>query len=164
MEWKRILCPIDFSPTSRGAADAAVGLARRFGATVTLFHSYDMPAYPMPDGSFVPVPMPLQEITDAIERTLAEWKRTSQAAAPVPIDVASTVGPATSEILRFAKEGRYDLIVMGTHGRTGLRHMLLGSVAERIVREAACPVLTIRTAAVPVKVPAFAETPVAAHA
>lgn len=143
LHWKKILCPVDFSDTSREAVNVAVELARKFDASVKLLHVYAAPTYALPEGAIIPTPDELRAVTDDVERALDAWK-TKAAAQGAPVATATAMGIPFVEILRFARDGACDLIVMGTHGRTGLRHALLGSVAEKVVRKSPCPVLTIR--------------------
>ncbi|HET9553035.1 MAG TPA: universal stress protein [Anaeromyxobacteraceae bacterium] len=143
-DWKRILCPIDFSDASRSALETAADLARRSGASLTLFHAYPVPGYTFPDGSFVASSKMLEELADQAKRHLDEWKGIATGLGVASVDAATAVGEPAHEIVAFAKEKGSDLVVVGTHGRTGLQHALMGSVAERVVRKAPCPVLTVR--------------------
>lgn len=143
-DWKRILCPIDFSDASRSALETAADLARRSGASLTLFHAYPVPGYTFPDGSFVASSKMLEELADQAKRHLDEWKGIATGLGVTAVDAATAVGEPAHEIVAFAKEKGSDLVVVGTHGRTGLQHALMGSVAERVVRKAPCPVLTVR--------------------
>jgi nucleotide-binding universal stress UspA family protein len=143
-DWKRICCPIDFSDTARAAMEVAVELAQRFGAELTLVHAYPIPGYTFPDGSVVASPKMMDELAEQAERHLGEWQRDAQALGLSRVAVAKASGEPASEIVGWARDNRMDLIVVGTHGRTGLTHALMGSVAERVVRRAPCPVLTVR--------------------
>jgi nucleotide-binding universal stress UspA family protein len=143
-EWKRILCPIDFSDASRAALEMAADLARQHGATLTLFHAYPVPGYTFPDGSFVASSKMLEELAEQARRHLEEWKGIATSLGLAAVEAATAVGEPAYEIVAFAKEKAIDLVVVGTHGRTGLTHALMGSVAERVVRKAPCPVLTVR--------------------
>ncbi len=143
MPWKKILCPIDFSEPARAAMTAAVELARHFDAELTLFHSYQLPGYTLPEGSVVASPKMLQDLADQAEAHLEEWRATAGRLGAPRVQTAKAIGDPALEVVQLARDGAYDLIVVGTHGRTGLRHALLGSVAERVVRRAGCPVLTI---------------------
>jgi nucleotide-binding universal stress UspA family protein len=139
---KSILVPTDFSPGAAVAIDQALALAKPFGATVTLLHVYSLPTYVFPDGStFVAGAEVTARITSDVEEALS---REAQEAgrSGVTVKTRSQMGVPWDEIARTARE--YDLVVMGTHGRTGLRHLFLGSVAEKVVRHAPCPVLTVR--------------------
>lgn len=143
-DWKRICCPIDFSDTARAAMEVAVDLAKRFGAELLLLHAYPIPGYTFPDGSVVASPKMLEELAEQAERHLGEWKRDAEALGAPRVTVAKASGEPAAEVVSFAAEQGVDLLVMGTHGRTGFTHALLGSVAERVVRRATCPVLTVR--------------------
>lgn len=142
-DWKTICCPIDFSDASRAAMEVAVDLARRFGATLTLLHAYPVPGYTFPDGSVVASPRMLQELAEQATRHLADWQRDAEKLGAPKVEIHTAVGEPAGEIVAWAKERSLDLLVLGTHGRTGLEHALMGSVAERVVRRARCPVLTV---------------------
>lgn len=147
MRFSRILVPTDFSTGAENASLAAVALAAAVGGRVELVHWYNPPAVMLPDGSTFPAtPAQLVEITDRAEAALAEALRTLRARSGegVTIKGSTAMGSAADEILRLAESGRYDLIVMGTHGRTGIRRLMLGSVAEKVLRRAPIPVLTVR--------------------
>jgi nucleotide-binding universal stress UspA family protein len=144
-DWKRICCPIDFSDASRAAMEVAADLARRFGADLVLLHAYPIPGYTFPDGSVVASPKMMQDLADQAQKHLEEWRGDAEKLLGAPrVTAEKAVGEPAAEILEVAKQARADLIVMGTHGRTGLEHALMGSIAERVVRRAHCPVLTIR--------------------
>jgi len=144
-EWKRILCPVDFSDASRAAMEVAADLAKRFGGEVVLLHAYPVPGYTFPDGSVVASPKMMQELADQAKKHLDEWRSDAEKLLGAPRVAAETaIGEPAAEILALAKARGADLVVMGTHGRTGLEHALMGSIAERVVRRAHCPVLTVR--------------------
>ena len=143
-DWKRILCPIDFSDASRAALETAADLASRHGATLTLFHAYPVPGYTFPDGSFGASTRMLDELAEQARGHLDEWKGIAAGFGLQGVEAATAVGEPAYEIVSYAKEKAVDLVVVGTHGRTGLTHALMGSVAERVVRKAPCPVLTVR--------------------
>lgn len=141
---RSILVPTDFSTGAAAAAEAAYELARGLGARVTLLHVYQLPAYVFPDGSAYLTP---PETAAAIARTVDEQLRALLAEAEragVAASVQSAPGFAADEILRIARDGDYDLIVMGTHGRTGVKRLVFGSIAEQVTRHADRPVLTVR--------------------
>ncbi|HYG68383.1 MAG TPA: universal stress protein, partial [Anaeromyxobacteraceae bacterium] len=142
--WKRICCPIDFSDTARGAMQVAVDLARRLGAELTLLHAYPIPGYTFPDGSVVASPAMLEDLSDEADRHLEAWRREAEGLGVPGVRIAKAIGDPATEIVRFAKDPGADLLVMGTHGRSGLEHALMGSIAERVLRRAHCPVLTVR--------------------
>ncbi len=141
----KILCPVDFSDPSREALHFAVDLAERYGASVTLLHVYQVPAYAFPEGMVLAGPDVLASLVERIAQTLAAWREEAVRRSPrITVDSETAMGVAHAEILRVAKTGGHDLIVVGTHGRTGLSHVVLGSVAESVLRHATMPVLTIR--------------------
>lgn len=144
IEWKRIVCPVDFSEPSRGALAVAVEVARRFDAELTLFHAHERPGVILPTGDLLVTPAMMADIEIHVERLLGELKREAESLGATNVKTAQGMGTAFVEIIRFARDGCYDLIVMGTHGRSALKHALLGSVTEKVVRSASCPVLTIR--------------------
>jgi nucleotide-binding universal stress UspA family protein len=142
-DWKSICCPIDFSDASRAAMEVAADLARRTGATLTLLHAYPVPGYTFPDGSVVASSRMLQELADQAARHVGDWKRQAQELGAPTVNAETRVGEPAGEIVSYARERGVDLLVLGTHGRTGLEHALMGSIAERVVRRARCPVLTV---------------------
>ena len=145
MDAQRILCPVDFSQPSRVALEHAVALAKLFDGALTIFHVYQVPAYTLPDGVVLPTADQLKDLFERVDTALAEWKQIALELGAGRVDTAAAQGVVWNEIVNRAQEGGYDLIVVGTHGYTGLRHVLLGSVAERVVQRASCPVLTVRS-------------------
>ncbi len=144
-DWKRICCPIDFSDASRAAMEVAADLARRFGADLVLLHAYPIPGYTFPDGSIVASPKMMQDLADQAERHLEAWRADAERIVGAPrVTSEKSIGQPAAEIVAFAETRGIDLLVLGTHGRTGLEHALMGSVAERVVRKARCPVLSVR--------------------
>ena len=142
--FKRILVPVDFSEHSRKAVQVAAELARTAGASVTLLHAYVIPAYPLPEGFVFASAQAVAELMQKSQDALTELKRVALDAGAPQVELVLAEGPAFAEIIRAATEKHHDLIVMGTHGRTGLAHAFLGSVAEKVVRRAPCAVLTVR--------------------
>ena len=140
---KKILCPTDFSEHSRSSLVYACELALKFGAELHLLHIMQDLVTIVPEAgmSFVPPGDYLEQMkisaTQALEKVPGE-------AFHGPTVRAVRTGPPFVEIVRYAREEEIDLIVLSTHGRSGLAHVLLGSVAEKVVRKAPCPVLTIR--------------------
>jgi nucleotide-binding universal stress UspA family protein len=143
-DWKRVCCPIDFSDASRAAMEVAADLARRNGGTLHLLHAYPIPGYTFPDGSVMASPAMMQELAEGAQRHLDEWRGEALRLGAPSVEVVKAIGEPAAEIVAFAKEQRADVLVLGTHGRSGLEHALMGSIAERVVRKAPCPVVTVR--------------------
>jgi nucleotide-binding universal stress UspA family protein len=145
IQLQRILVPTDFSDCSRLAVRYAVALAEAFGSEVHLVHVLqDLVALtPEPGMSFPPPGDYLVELRTSAEQSLAQMPE-GDAVDACPVVRRVLQGPPFVEIIRYAREQDVDLLVVGTHGRSGLAHMLLGSVAEKVVRKAPCPVLTVR--------------------
>lgn len=138
-----VLMPTDFSSCSRAAFPFACKLARESEAKLHLLHVIEPPAPALlPDGAFVPPMLDTQEDIEEIKGELHRWLR-SEDAANIGSEADVRTGLPLAEILSFATEHHCDLIVLGTHGRTGMAHLLIGSVAENVVRKAKCPVLTV---------------------
>lgn len=138
---RRILCPVDFSPSSERALDFAVDLAKALGAELDLLHVYQLPVYALPDGAMMAGPEFTTRVTTESQRALTELCESR--ASGVITKTHLIEGIPYREIVRMGEDLGAGLIVVGTHGRTGLRHLLLGSVAERVVRSAKVPVITV---------------------
>ena len=139
-----ILVPVDFSEHSDFALDYAMDIARSFGAKLHVVHAYSLPM--QVSGPYDVAALPgdyLQQIRDAAAGRLQEAR---QKVTDAGLECEATLcdGSPAEAIVETAKASGADLIVMGTRGHTGLKHVLLGSVAERTVRIAPCPVLTAR--------------------
>jgi nucleotide-binding universal stress UspA family protein len=163
MEAQKIVVPIDYSDYSASALQWGVSLAQKYGAQLLVLHVIPKAVeevYPEGTSSISPmasyydgmapgsrpfIGQPI--IIDLQQYALMELERfTSQHLGDAPpVQVKVAVGKPAAEILRVVREVGAGLIVMGTHGRTGLRHLLLGSVADAITRHAPCPVFTLRT-------------------
>ena len=137
MKCQHILVPIDFSQDSEDAVGCAIGLAQQFQARLTLLH-----AIYVPEAAEVNLAAYLEKIESESARLMAARRKRVEDAG---VAAGSLVvrGVPSHRITETAQEQQADLIVMGTHGRTGLRHMLIGSVAERVVRHAPCPVMVV---------------------
>jgi nucleotide-binding universal stress UspA family protein len=146
MQVTRILVPTDFSENADHALQYALAFAREFGAKLHLLHVVYFPAYTSARTLRLPRDAVSQVLAglvkDARQRLKMLVEKTKEPEIILPPVVR--VGVDYSEIAAFAAKEKVDLIVMGTHGRTGLAHAFLGSVAERVVRGAPCPVLTVR--------------------
>jgi nucleotide-binding universal stress UspA family protein len=140
---KRLVCATDFSTAAEAAEREAARLAAALGAEVVLLHVASE-AQLWNETVFTP---DVRAVYEGQRRWAADAladRATALAAVGIPARGVVTSGVAWEEIVRTAREEKADMIVMGTHGRTGLDRMLLGSVAERVVRRASCPVLTVR--------------------
>jgi nucleotide-binding universal stress UspA family protein len=136
---RRILCPVDFSEPSDHAYAYAVHLAKALGAELHVMHAYQLPVYALPDGAMIPTAEVAASMSTEAQKAL------DRMAAPegLPVQRHLTEGVPHKEIERLVEELECDLVVMGTHGRTGLRRFLVGSVAERVVRTCSVPVVTV---------------------
>ncbi len=141
MTLKRILLPTDFSDTAQHALGYAREMAERFGAEVHVLYVVPDPA---PQDWAVGAAAPV--VSDLLEKWEVDAERRLGEIALDGIETvrAIRIGHAFVEIVRYATDNTIDLIVMGTHGRGPVKHLLLGSVAEKVVRKAPCPVLTVR--------------------
>jgi nucleotide-binding universal stress UspA family protein len=142
-EINRILCPVDLSDVSRHAIDHAVLLARWYKAAITALHVCNPIVIPSTDftvGGTVPLPVLTgDEIKAVREQVVACFG----SAGPLDVDVLVDTGRPANQILKRAKSLPADLIVIGTHGAGGFQHLVLGSVTEKVLRQATCPVLTV---------------------
>ena len=141
MTAQHVLVPLDFSAYAEQALDSAIALAQKLQARVTLLHVIQPPVNVT--GGIWPSSTFLQDLEAAITRDM-EGYLARVTAAGLAGEIAIVHGVPFQEILDTAKARQVDLIIMGTHGRTGLSHVLLGSVAEKVVRLAPCPVLIAR--------------------
>jgi nucleotide-binding universal stress UspA family protein len=139
---RKILVPVDFSTASDHAAHYAVALARQLGAAIELIHVWEIPVYTFIDGAVMVGPETITRVTGDLQTKLDQL-----AARHRDHDVTITAhlleGVPEREIGAHAATAGFDLIVMGTHGRGGLARMILGSVAERVVRTSTVPVLAV---------------------
>ncbi len=153
MQIQNILFPTDFSQGARAAMDHAISLARDYKARLILL-------YVIQDISiaewYIPSSLSVTDLVEDMQKSA--WKEMDKWAAEISakvkdVEKAVVRGVPFVEIIRTAKEKGADLIVIGTHGRTGIDHMLFGSTAEKVVRKAPCPVLTVRIAGKEFKMP-----------
>lgn len=142
--FRKILVPLDFSAHADHAIEVAADLARRYGASVCLLHTHEPVLYAAPESYLLYSAQQLPVLLAELKTRLDASEKQARAAGATEVTSVLLQGIAFVEIVRHAREGGFDLIVMGTHGRTGIAHALLGSVAEKIVRKAPCPVLTVR--------------------
>jgi nucleotide-binding universal stress UspA family protein len=146
IQLNRILVPTDFSEFSKPAMDHGCAIAARFSAQLHLLHVVPDPAMLVPEAAAFSVESMQAQTDSMVAEAQAELQKLPSDGwddgQPVVREVR--VGTAFMEIIEYAREKEIDLIVIGTHGRSGLMHILMGSVAERIVRKAPCPVLTVK--------------------
>jgi len=139
---KKILVPVDFSEGSLAALRTARELARSTSAELLLLHADEYPVMPAGELPYLP-PQAIEEHTEGVARAFADVVGKAKQDG-VTASGSVVQGPTLAAILDAATKQGADMIVMGTHGRRGFRHLIMGSVAERIVRTAKIPVMTVR--------------------
>tara|TARA_R110002111_G_scaffold262504_1_gene338930 strand:+ start:103480 stop:103950 length:471 start_codon:yes stop_codon:yes gene_type:complete len=142
IEIKKILIPTDFSETAQAATQYAVELAKKFNAKLYLLHVIEDPIVYMP--MFESYALPPKEDFENFAKTRLENWILDEDKVGLDVETSWVHGNPFVDILKFGKRESVDLIVVGTHGRSFTAHLLLGSVAEKVVRKASCPVLTVR--------------------
>ena len=144
-----ILCPVDFSEPSDAALVSAVDLAERFSAEIILLHAISnidpmpSPSYTLTNHLVEQIPQIMQQMTENAHQALKELID-NRIADRVPVRKIVEIGDPANCIVQVARTEPADLIVIATHGRSGIRDFFFGSVAEKVVRSAECPVLTLR--------------------
>lgn len=146
MEWKKICCGVDFSLPSRLAMFKAAELARQLEGELELVHVHTPPSDAGTDVLAAPVPVEDEGAMALVEleNTIAMWRHEAERISGRPVRSTVVPGAPASELVRLARERPFDLVVLGTHGRRGLERLIIGPVAERVVREAPCCVLVVR--------------------
>ncbi len=141
---EKILAPVDFSECSEHALDYALALAQLFEAELVLLHVVELPFLPSYSMAGVPdLSLPVEQLEETGRQRMEKMLEECRESYPrVEADIRT--GAPFVEVIDFARENEMDLVVMGTHGRSGLKELLIGSVAEKVVRKAPCPVLTVR--------------------
>jgi nucleotide-binding universal stress UspA family protein len=141
---QRILCPVDFSPHARHALDYAVGVARWYGARILALHvsPLDVPVGEITPWAASPTVRTTGVGTEALEAMLGTFVD-AEAAPGVAIETSIVEGPIAGEIVAQGRRHDADLIVIGTHGRSGFKRLILGSVTEKVLRTADSPVMTV---------------------
>lgn len=141
--FRKVLCPVDFSPPSNEAMCYAADLVRGTDTELLLLHVWQPPIMYPQDGAF---PSDLVAYArQQAEAELATWRASATHLGVARVSTLIATGAPWHEIVEVAKRDPYvDAVVIGTHGRTGLKHVLLGSVAEKVVRHAPCPVIVVR--------------------
>ncbi len=143
--WLEILCAVDLGEGSRVTLEDAADLARRLGARLTLLHVRE-PSRAAAGRALAVVPEAAEQEAVEIGRKLDRWRAEAERIAGTPVRAIAGKGPPGAEIVRIAGDERADLLVVGTHARRGLGRLVLGSIAEQVVRNAPCPVLVSRPA------------------
>jgi nucleotide-binding universal stress UspA family protein len=143
LTWNRILCAVDFSEASREAKDVAADVARRCEGELTLVH-VAMPPVPTAGDLLVSEADLSRTSAEQARFALEGWRESAEARAERPVKAIVLVGSPAQEVVRQARDEQADLLVVSTHGRTGLARLVLGSVAEQILRHAPCPVLAVK--------------------
>ncbi len=145
IDLRRILLPTDLSKYSAAATPYACSIAQRFDAELHLLYVFEQDTgstyvrgMPIPDAK-----SEIEQLKQQVAESLATWIDADWESSHRVIRVTGEGHPYV-EIIRYSKNHKIDLIVMGTHGRSGISHVLMGSVAQKIVRKASCPVLTVR--------------------
>jgi nucleotide-binding universal stress UspA family protein len=143
IEIRQILVPIDFSPHARPILEWACELAKEHGSKLVLLHAYHLPVeFQQLEGAYLPPEFWTNVKTEA-QQTLDEYKaQVSQQG--IEVEAIVREGYPATVIEEEAESLPADLVVIGTHGLSGLKHLLLGSIAERVVQRAPCPVLTVK--------------------
>jgi nucleotide-binding universal stress UspA family protein len=140
---QRILVPVDFSENSASVIEWAAHLAEEHGSRVILFHAYHLPVeFQQLEGAYLP-PDFWANVKAEAEQTLRRYQDELEQRG-IEVEGVVREGYAATAIVDEATSQQVDLIVIGTHGLSGLKHMLLGSIAERVVQKAPCPVLTVK--------------------
>jgi universal stress protein A len=146
---KKILCPVDFSEPSGAALASAVELAERYSASIILVHAITeldptpSPSYTLNHHLMEQIPQIMGQMTENAHNAMQDLIK-NQVDKRIPADHRVVMGQPAESIVQLAEEEQADLIVMATHGRSGIKGLFFGSVAEKVVRSAACPVLTMR--------------------
>jgi universal stress protein A len=142
LEFRQILVPVDFSEPSRQMVQCAIQFAQRFDAKLTLLHVVEPLA--TPDFDAFPLAAEPAKVIRTVKARMELLCKQEGLQAPLLHDVQVREGKAFQVIVETARRSRMDLIIIATHGYTGLTHVLLGSTTERVVRHASCPVLVVR--------------------
>ena len=143
IEWKKICCAVEFSEPSRIAMLQAAELTRRFEGELTLVHVHAPPQALSTDMLVTPQELGAMYVGE-LERSLALWRNEAEHVSGRTVHAELLTGDPATEIVRFTREHGSDVLVMATHGRKGLKRLVLGSVAESVIRGAACSVLVAR--------------------
>jgi nucleotide-binding universal stress UspA family protein len=139
---KNILVPVDLSEHSLPALDVAIDLSLVHHAGITLLYVHETAAFELPEGLVENMPSELDRIYDQVGRGLSRLERKARSAGVARVEKRILQGPVVNAIVRFS-EG-FDFVVLCTHGRTGLERFVMGSVAQKVLELASCPVIVVR--------------------
>lgn len=147
MEIKRIVVPVDYSEHAQATLEYAATLAERFGASIDVVHVWDRPSY-VPDTAVIGKPgEPERSLADLIrenaEHEMTEFLKRTKLPPGVTVTHHLVSGEPASAVIKLLEHRDADLVILGTHGRAGVKHLLLGSVAEKLVRLSPIPVITV---------------------
>jgi len=149
LSMRKVLVPIDLSPASTRVLEQAHVFAEKFSASIDLLHVWTPPVLAAPEAIVTgvgTVEQPFLEwLGNSAREHLAKFETQARSLGVAVAHSYCELGDPATTIVEHARGGGYDLLVLGTHGRTGLSHVLMGSVAEKVVRRATCAVLTVRT-------------------
>lgn len=145
--FNKVLVPIDYSTHSEEAVRTAVDVAKRYSASITLVNVYEPIDRMVPEAYWVITPEQERRVLAAFEERLGKAEKQMRDLGASSVATQLLQGEPAVRIVDYARDNVFDLIVMGTHGRTGLKHLLLGSVAERVLRTASCAVLVVKAPA-----------------
>ena len=140
----KILCPVDFSKPSEVALGHAEDIARTFGSELVVAHVVEPMIYPVAYGMPPVAPIDYEDAAKSSANTALAPIVARLAKAGIKASALVDSGAASMRICELVKDQGFDLVVLSTHGYTGLKHVLLGSTAERVVRHCTCPVLTVK--------------------
>lgn len=144
--FSKILVPVDFGPHSVEAVRRGVELAGLLNAQVVLAYAYEPVDYPLPEGLVSYPPEQLERMTEELRKRLEAARQDAESAGGRAVTSRLLYGAAAPSIIDLAAQEGFDLIVMGTHGRKGVGRWVMGSVAEKVVRNARCAVLIVKQA------------------
>ncbi|MBR9987801.1 MAG: universal stress protein [Desulfosarcina sp.] len=146
---KKIICPVDFSEPSDAALISAVEMAEHYSASIILVHVITelnptpSPSYTLTHHLMDQIPQIMGQMTENAHKAMQDLIK-NHVEKRIPTDHRVVIGDPAESIVQLAEDEQADLIVMATHGRSGIKGLFFGSVAEKVVRSAACPVLTMR--------------------
>ncbi|HVV86924.1 MAG TPA: universal stress protein [Kofleriaceae bacterium] len=143
MRIQRIMLATDFSPQARVALDYAVELSKRLEVPLLLLAAFQIPIYPLPEGVMLRTTETISQLLAQTSSDLATARQVATDLGARDVETVVIEGSPAAEIVRIAAERKVDIIVMGSHGRGGISRAILGSVADKVMRTAHCPVMIV---------------------